>query len=121
MTPEATFFTELASGRLPALGALLVLLAFVLRNGGSRLDKLTAAVEALPAALTAHRDATMAGAGEIKAHVSMCTERVIGAIENHRLSEIEEVLGEVKRAASNPDLEPPATRRGASGTRPAAR
>jgi hypothetical protein len=123
VTPEATFFQALASGQIPFGAGLLTLIALVLWKGSGRLEKLTAAVEALPGALTAHRDATLAGASEIKAHVTTQTERVLEALEDKRLSKIDAAIDEVRRAGSNPgaDVEPPATRRGASGTRPAAR
>lgn len=119
MSPEATFFQALASGQIPFGAGLLTLIALVLWKGGSRLEKLTAAVEALPTALTAHRDATVTTAVDIKSHVTAQTERVLGAMEDKRLAKIEANLDDVKRAGSNPgvDAEPPATRRGASGTR----
>jgi hypothetical protein len=122
MTPEATFFQALASGQIPFGAGLLTLIALVLWKGGGRLEKLTAAVEALPAALTAHRDATISSGVDVKTHVTTQADRVIKVIEDRRLSEIDEALGEVKRAASQPDLDvPPRTARGASGTRSAVR
>lgn len=123
VSPEATFFTELASGRLPFAAALLAVLVYALRKSDSRLEKLTSAVEALPAALAAHREAVVAGGVELKSHITSQADRVIGVIEDRRLSEVGEALVEVKRSASNPgmDVEPPQTRRGASGTRSAVR
>lgn len=123
MTPEATFFQALASGQIPFGAGLLTLIALVLWKGGGRLEKLTAAVEALPAAMSAHRDATTSTAVDIKSHVTAQTERVLGAMEDKRLAAIESNLDEVRRAGSNPgvDMEPPATRRGASGMRAAVR
>jgi tripartite-type tricarboxylate transporter receptor subunit TctC len=123
LSPEATFFQALASGQIPFGAGLLTLIALVLWKGSGRMEKLTVAVEALPAALTAHRDATVAGAVEIKAHVTAQTERVLEAFEDKRLAKIEAGLDDVKRAGSNPgaDAEPPATRRGASGMRTAVR
>ncbi len=123
MTPEATFFQALASGQIPFGAGLLTLIALVLWKGGGRLEKLTAAVEALPAALTAHRDATITTSVDVKTHVTAESNRVIAVIEDRRLSEVGEALDEVKRAASNPGIEgePPPTARGLSGTRRAAR
>ncbi len=122
MTPEATFFQALASGQIPFGAGLLTLIALVLWKGGGRLEKLTAAVEALPAALTAHRDATISSSADVKSHVTSQADRIVKVIEDRRLSEIDEALGEVKRAASNPGLDAsPETARGLSGTRRATR
>lgn len=104
MTPEQTFMTELVSGRLPALTLLLGLFALLLWKGGARLDRLTAAVEALPLALADTKTETKEKIEGLRDHVTSEADRVIAVIEDRRLSEMGDAIVEVKRAVSEPDL-----------------
>lgn len=116
MGPEATFIEGLASGRIGFGAGLLAILVWIVWKGGAKLDKLTAAVEAVPPALALHKVDNDARAVTLTAHVTSEASRVIKVIEDRRLSEVEGALEDVKRQASNPDvreLSPRAT----SGTR----
>lgn len=119
MTPEQTFLTELASGRLPALTILILVMLYVLHKGGAKLDKLTTSVEALPLALVAHRVETTTALGEVKVHTTAEANRVIKVIEDRRLSEVGDALDGVTRAVSAP--EPAETRRLPTGRHAAVR
>lgn len=120
MTPEQTFLTELASGRLPALTILILMMLYTLHKGGIKIDGVTTELKAMAAALVTHKVDTDIRARTADAHVTAEASRVIAAIDDHRMSEIEGALQEVKRVASIPDSEHPMRRAGDAQRRKAA-
>lgn len=112
MSPEQTFMTELVSGRLPALTALILIFLYALKKGGEKIDKMTIAVEAVPLALAAHRAEVSAAHVEIKAHTTAQADRVIGVITDKRLSDMGDAVADVTRAVSDPEIAAAPARRG---------
>lgn len=104
MTPEQTFVTEFFSGRIPSTIALIGILVYLLFKGGVKLDVLTAAVQAVPVALAAHKVELSAAHVELKTHTTTEANRVIKVIEDRRISEFGDSLDGVKAAVSSPDL-----------------
>lgn len=102
MSPEATFIEGLASGRIPIGAALAALVALIIWKGGAKQDALTAAVASVAAALTTHKTDTEKKIDGLAVHVTAETNRTIKAIEDHRLSKVEEAVDDLKGSIPDP-------------------
>lgn len=102
MTPEAIFVEGLASGRIPIGAALAVLVALIIWKGGAKQDALTAAVASVAAALTTHKTDTEKKIDGLAVHVTTEANRTIKAIEDHRVSKLEDAVDELKGSIPDP-------------------